>query len=32
MSWLRTPEAPVADNSLDMLALKKKKLALLMGY
>ena len=25
-------EAPVADNSLDMLALKKKKLALLMGY
>ena len=27
-----TPEAPVADNSLDMLALKKKKLQLLMGY
>lgn len=25
-------EAPVTDNSLDMLALKKKKLALLMGY
>ena len=27
-----TPEAPVADNSLEMLALKKKKLQLLMGY
>ena len=27
-----TPEAPAVDNSLDMLALKKKKLALLMGY
>jgi HK97 family phage prohead protease len=26
------PEAPVADNSLEMLALKKKKLQLLMGY
>ena len=25
-------EAPAVDNSLDMLALKKKKLALLMGY
>jgi hypothetical protein len=25
-------EAPVADNSLEMLALKKKKLQLLMGY
>jgi hypothetical protein len=25
-------EAPAPDNSLDMLALKKKKLALLMGY
>ena len=27
-----TPEAPVVDNSLEMLALKKKKLQLLMGY
>jgi len=26
------PEAPVVDNSLEMLALKKKKLQLLMGY
>ena len=27
-----TPEAPVVDKSLEMLALKKKKLQLLMGY
>lgn len=27
-----TPEAPVVDNSLEMLALKKKKLQVLMGY
>ena len=27
-----TPEPPVVDNSLEMLALKKKKLQLLMGY
>ena len=27
-----TPETPVVDNSLEMLALKKKKLQLLMGY
>jgi HK97 family phage prohead protease len=27
-----TPEAPVVDNSFEMLALKKKKLQLLMGY
>jgi hypothetical protein len=25
-------EAPVADNSLELLALKKKKLQVLMGY